>query len=285
MSSAARPLILLTNDDGILSDGIAQLHAALEPLGEVIVSAPSRQQSAVSHSISLHEPLRVRTIGPGRYAVAGTPADAVFIAICEICPRVPDVVVSGINHGSNLGTDVFYSGTVAGALEGALRGVPAIAVSQQMPAVGEALPSESDDAQKANAWDPLEHLSPHLEQLLRHTAQFTAALVAAVLSQKDPPRALNVNSPNRPAYSWCWTRVGTHQYRSRAVRRTDPRGNPYYWIGDSAADEAYEPGTDSHAVQAGMFSVSPIDLNWTAELEQAQAYHVEGFPAVSIAAR
>jgi 5'-nucleotidase len=280
-----RPLILVTNDDGILADGIGELSRALEPLGEIVVCAPSRQQSAVSHGISLNEPLRVRTIGDGRFAIAGTPADAVFVGLSEICPRVPDIVVSGINHGSNLGTDVFYSGTLAGALEGALRGVQSVAFSQQMPPAGQVSNDESERAQKANAWDPLEHLSSWLDRLLCESARFAASLVESLLRDPLPPgTALNVNSPSRPSDGFCWTRVGSRAYRSQVVRRVDPRGNPYYWIGDSPEDAPHEPGTDSHAVDAGFHSVTPIRLDWSAELPRPSTMRPNGFATVELRA-
>lgn len=282
---AHKPLVLVTNDDGVLADGIARVAEALATVGDVVVCAPSRQQSAVSHGISLNEPLRVRTLGPGRYAVTGTPADAVFIGISEICKREPALIVSGINHGTNLGTDVLYSGTVAGAMEGALRGIPGIAVSQQLPSVTETTPQESDEYQKANPWDPLEHLSARLERLLEDTARFTAALARAVLAQPLPKGVvLNVNAPERPSGLYSWTRLGHRMYRAGVIRRVDPRGVPYYWIGNSVLDGGEDaPGTDAHALAAGMFSVTPIRLDWNADDAHAVAWPaIEGFSGVAM---
>lgn len=278
----SRPLILVTNDDGILADGIVALQDALAPLGDVIVAAPSRQQSAVSHGISLNEPLRVRTVGPNRFAVAGTPADAVFIALAEICPRPPDLVVSGINHGCNLGTDVFYSGTLAGALEASLRGIPSMAISQQLPPTTEAPgPEASERSQKANAWDPLEHLGEGLKELLAQAARFATAIAPSLIDAVIPPGiALNVNSPSRPTEGYCWTRLGKHMYRAQVLRRVDPRGLPYYWIGDSGELELSNPGTDSHAIDAGLVSVTPIALDWTAALAEPPSLNLPGFTSL-----
>jgi len=280
----ARPLILITNDDGILADGINILATALQSVGDVVVCAPARQQSAVSHSISMHQPLRVRTLSPGRYAVAGTPADAIFVALAEICPRPPDLVVSGINHGSNLGTDVFYSGTIAGALEAALRGIPAVALSQQLPTIGQVPPLESEESQKANAWDPLDHLSPALDDLLQHSAAFATQMVRTMLEAPPPPGiALNVNAPNRATDAFCWTRLGKRAYRSSVIRRVDPRGIPYYWIGNTAASELIdEPGTDSYVVEAGMFSITPLLADWNTVLEAPLTWDLKGFSELSV---
>ena len=124
-----KPLVLITNDDGVLAPGIRAVADALREFAEVIVAAPDRERSAASHSISLDRPLRVDEIEPSTYAIDGTPVDCVYLALLHLVPRKPALVVSGINNGFNLGSDVFYSGTVAGAVEGALRGVPALAVS------------------------------------------------------------------------------------------------------------------------------------------------------------
>lgn len=273
-----RPLILVTNDDGVLSDGLERLAEALETVGEVIVCAPSRQQSAVSHGISLHEPLRVRTLGPRRYAVTGTPADAVFLALCEICPRRPDLVVSGINHGTNLGTDVFYSGTVAAAVEAALRGIPALAISQQLPSIHDVSPQESEEWQKANPWDPLEHLSPALEGLLRETAEFAAGLARTILARPLPPRiVLNVNAPNRTSRAFHVTRLGQRIYRGSVERRIDPRGAPYYWLGNTVEQELDPVGTDSWALEARCYSVTPVRLDWSADPSFVWGAEVPGF--------
>lgn len=273
-----RPLILVTNDDGVLSDGLNRLAEALVPVGEVIVCAPSRQQSAVSHGISLHEPLRVRTLGPQRYAVTGTPADAVFLALCEICPRRPDLVISGINHGTNLGTDVFYSGTVAAAVEAALRGIPALAISQQLPSIHDVSPQESEEWQKANPWDPLEHLSPALEGLLLETAEFAAGLARTVLARPLPPRVvLNVNAPNRASRTFHVTRLGQRMYRGCVERRVDPRGAPYYWLGNTVEEEPDPVGTDSWALAACCYSVTPVRLDWSVDPTFVWGAEVPGF--------
>ncbi|MBK8480521.1 MAG: 5'/3'-nucleotidase SurE [Proteobacteria bacterium] len=278
MTQQTRPLILVTNDDGVLSDGLSRLAEALRAVGEVVICAPSRQQSAVSHGISLHEPLRVRTLGPQRYAVTGTPADAVFLALCEICPRRPDLVVSGINHGTNLGTDVFYSGTVAAAVEAALRGIPALAISLQLPSIPDVSPQDSEEWQKANPWDPLEHLSPALDGLLRETAEFAAGLARAVLARPLPPRVvLNVNAPNRPSRAFYLTHLGQRMYRGCVERRVDPRGAPYYWLGNTLEDAPDPVGSDSWALAAGCYSVTPVRLDWNMTPAFGWGAEVPGF--------
>ncbi|MCC6752331.1 MAG: 5'/3'-nucleotidase SurE [Deltaproteobacteria bacterium] len=271
------PLILITNDDGVQSDGIAAVARALEPVGEVVVVAPARQQSAASHAITLSSPLRVRTLRPRWHAVNGTPADAVFVALHEICARKPDVVVSGINHGANLGTDVFYSGTVAGALEGALRGIPAVAVSQQLPE-GVA-PEEREEGQRAGGFDPIDHVTQRLAEDLQATARFTAALVQRILTAPLPDGiALNVNAPCRPTDRYRWTRVGRRRYRGEVVRRLDPRGLPYFWIAGPGVEAHDDPRSDSHAVEAGLISVSALRLDWSADvLPPAGEWAFEGY--------
>ncbi|MCA9673339.1 MAG: 5'/3'-nucleotidase SurE [Myxococcales bacterium] len=253
------PLILVTNDDGIQSSGIRLLADALEPLGEVIVVAPARQQSAVSRKITLGEPLRVRRVAERRLAVSGTPADAVFLALHFLLEgRKPDLVVSGINLGCNIGTDLFYSGTVAGALEATSKGIAAIAVSQELPHREEVAPQDSEEAQKAERFDELAPRA-RLEPLLETAAAFAAELSAVVLERGLPQgMALNVNVPNRPATRFRWTQVGGRVYRGDVEMRRDPRGLPYYWIGGPHVERPEPEGSDSRAVQDGVISVSPL---------------------------
>ena len=239
------PLILVTNDDGIHSPWLAVLARQLAPLGQVIVSAPATEQSAVGHGLTLGSILRYREQQPGWYAVAGTPADAVMLAIFEFCPRKPDLVVSGINPGPNLGADVFYSGTVAGALEGAMKGTQALAVSQDLPA---------EDGEP-------------LEQLMQHTASFAADVARQVLAR--PLRrgvALSINAPATVARGFAITRMGKRIYRENIERRQDPRGGTYYWIGGSPMRNISPPGTDAHAVEQGLFSITPLGLDLTTTL-------------------
>ena len=236
-----RPLILITNDDGIEAEGINVLAEEMKGAGEVWVVAPKHEQSAVGHGISLSRPMRITSLDERRHAVSGSPADAVLVGLFHICPRRPDLVVSGINHGLNLGTDVFYSGTVAGALEGVIHGVPGLAVSVEVETGG----------------------VPHPEGL-RQTARF-AALVAARMIE-DPPTAgtaLSINAPREPSTRFTWTRLGRRVYRERVERRLDLRGIPYYWVGGPGIREMGEPGTDSHAVESGLISLTPLGLDLT----------------------
>lgn len=233
------PLILVTNDDGIRAPGLAALASALEALGEVWVFAPDRQQSAVSHSVSLHRPLRVHEIGERWFMVDGTPVDCVMLAIRDLLPRRPALVLSGVNNGANLGDDVTYSGTVAGAYEGMLLGVPSIAVSDV-------------------SYSPV-----HLDT----AARIAAKLSAAVLERGLPPdTVLNVNVPD-VAYEQLkgidHTSMGRRHYEEAIIRREDPRGQTYYWIGGTLSDPELVPGTDIEAISHGKVSVTPLHRDVT----------------------
>ncbi len=227
------PLILVTNDDGVRSDGIDALARAMAAVGDVIVCAPSRQQSAVSHAISLGTPLRLREVAPRRFAVTGTPADATFIALTQVCPRKPDLLVSGINHGLNMGTDVLYSGTVAAAVEGTVRGIPAIAVSQQLPAEVVRMPADAETAEKIATWHPPGPVREKMRDELEHTAAFAAELASAVLARPlGEGVTLNVNAPHGRSRRYAWTRLGRRTFEvgpgsvegppSLEVRSVDP---------------------------------------------------------------
>ena len=237
----AAPLILVSNDDGIHSEGIAALAEALRPLGEVVVAAPDRERSAVSHALTLHRPLRVEELGPGRYAIDGTPTDCVNLAINGILKaRRPSLVVSGINKGANLGDDVTYSGTVSAAMEGTLLGVPSIAVS----AIGR-------DRFRFDV-----------------AADFAVRLATWVLERGLPPDTLlNVNVPTpvdgRPLDGYSLTRMGRRRYGDAIVEKVDPRGKKYYWIGGEEVEVDAEEGTDFRAIRDGRISVTPIHLDLT----------------------
>ncbi len=255
----------MTNDDGVRADGLGMLASRLGDLGEVWVVAPDRERSAVGHAFTLHEPLRVVKLGTRTYSVSGTPADCVYLGVLDLC-RGADVVLSGINHGYNLGADIFYSGTVAGAVEAALRGVPAIAVSM----------GTGPGADFAAA------------------AQFCHALVRTVAERGLPEKTLlNVNVPGpdyRPVEgaaadprAFRWTRLGQRVYVDQVEHRTDPRGNTYYWIGGSAQPGADPPGTDVHAVHHGLVSVTPLGLDLTHRdlLELLPGWQLDGFSALA----
>lgn len=233
--------ILITNDDGIFAPALLRLREALRPLGDVTIIAPDRNQSATSHSLTLHRPFRIREHEPGVYSVDGTPTDCVVAAWYGLLEQPPELVVSGINHGPNMGEDVFYSGTVAAAIEGALQGAMAIASSLVT-----------------------RELSDYVDP-----AAFVARLARRVIEEGMPRRSLlNVNMPHRP---WSEirgvqiTRLGSRVYRDTLIRKVDPRGQDYYWIGGE--DPVWEPqeGTDFHAVHSGYVSVTPMRLDLTDE--------------------
>jgi len=238
------PLILVSNDDGIHSEGIAALAEALRALGEVVIVAPDRERSAVSHSLTLHRPLRVEELGAGRYAVNGTPTDCVNLAINGILPRRPTLVVSGINKGANLGDDVTYSGTVSAAMEGTLLGVPSLAIS----------------------------LLGRGEFRFDAAARFSRRLATWVIERGLPPDTLlNVNVP-APADAqpdgdgvrgFALTRMGRRRYGDAIVEKVDPRGRKYYWIAGEEVPFVAEEGTDFHAIHQGLISVTPIHMDLT----------------------
>ncbi len=234
------PLILASNDDGIHSEGLTALVRALAPHGRVVVVAPDREQSAVSHALTLHRPLRIDQVGPDRYSIDGTPTDCVNLGINGILRERPTLVVSGINKGANLGDDVTYSGTVSAAMEGTLLGVPSIAMSQ----IGR---------------------GPYDFAI---AAAFAAELVERVLVAPLPPDTLlNVNVPQFPdgerPNGVALTRMGKRRYGDAIIEKVDPRGRKYYWIGGEELSFIEAEGTDFHAVSRGAISVTPIHLDLT----------------------
>lgn len=252
---------MLANDDGIRSTGIHALARKLDDLGEIWVVAPDRERSATGHAFTLDRPLRCEELEPRWFSVDGTPADCVYLGILKICPRKPDLVVSGINHGFNLGSDVFYSGTVAGAVEAALRDVPAIAMSLE--------------------WKRGMHKT---EEPFAHAAEFAHALGRAVLAAGLPPGTLlNVNVPVEPRPSgYRWTKLGKRLYRDQVDERADLRGRRYYWIGGPAAGYGDVPSSDCHAVRDGVVSVTPLDLDLTHAglLDKLPEWSLDGFDRV-----
>jgi 5'-nucleotidase len=233
-----RPLVLLSNDDGYASPGIRAMRTALASLGaQVVVVAPENEQSASSHSLSLHRPLRLRAVEDGVFALDGTPADCVYVALhagTRALPRRPDLVVSGINHGMNLGQDAFYSGTIAAAREGALRGIPALATSA--------------------------HYSADLE-----ASASLAARVAFALPRLPADRAplLNLNIPVRWNGELRATRLGARIYEELVDFRSDPRGREYLWLGGPGVRHERSEGTDTDAYDDGFASLTPLLLDLT----------------------
>jgi len=220
-------LVLLSNDDGLSSPGLYALRDALSLQAEVVIVAPETEQSASSHSLSLHRPLRLRKAGAGVFALDGTPADCVYLALyggTRVLSRPPDLVVSGINRGMNLGQDVFYSGTIAAAREGALRGIPAIAVSAH----------------------------PSLD--VSAIAPMCARIALALLGLQVPP-------------AWTGevraTRLGQRIYEEIVDVRFDPRGREYIWIGGPGFRHVREAGTDTDAYDDGAASLTPLTLDLT----------------------
>ncbi len=235
-----KPLILLANDDGQARRGIRTLQAALSTIGDVVIVAPEVEQSASSHSLSLHRPLRLRRVEPTIFAVDGTPADCIYVALNhpKVLPRKPDLVVSGLNHGLNLGQDVFYSGTVAAAREGALRHIPSIAASA----------AHGVDREQACA--------------------AVATIAKKVIDQKRLV-LLNVNFPPKWTGALRVTRVGVRAYEELVDIRKDPRGREYLWIGGSGVHHEPDPGADTEAHDQGVASVSPLRLDLTANDEMS----------------
>lgn len=232
-------IVLLSNDDGIQSEGLRALEESISRVGETYTVAPDRAQSSMSHALTLHRPLRVQELGPRRLSVDGTPVDCVKLALTGLLPVRPDLVISGINKGPNLGDDIIYSGTVSAAIEGALLGLPAIAVS----------------------------LVTFKDFDFRAAAEFAANLVERIAEKSIPTKTLlNVNVPplaKSELKGWRLTRMGKRHYSENIVERIDPRGAKYYWIGGDDLGFANEEGTDCHAVHEGYISVTPLQVDLT----------------------
>ncbi len=235
-----RKKILLTNDDGVHSEGIVLLAAGLSSLGEVTVVAPDRERNATGHSLTLHKPLRAEEIRPRVFAVNGTPTDCVNLAVMSLMKEPPAVLISGINKGGNLGDDVTYSGTVSAAMEGTLLSIPSIAVSQ----VGDA------------PW-------------LFETAVFYARRIVELIFERGliKDALLNVNVPNLPKErikGVAITALGKRIFDSNIViEKVDPRGKKYYWIGGDRSRWEERPNSDASAVAEGRVSITPLHLDLT----------------------
>jgi 5'-nucleotidase len=232
--------ILVTNDDGYLANGIQVLADAARQLGDVTVVAPDREQSATSHSLTLRYPLRARLVSEKVHVIDGTPTDCVVLALGELLGEKPDFVLSGVNHGPNLGDDVLYSGTVAAAMESCILGIPSIAISY----IG-------NEPTAISAWTPL------LVQLL-----------GQLMKREDFPAEtlLNINLPAIPPDKIAGVRVttlGRRAYVGSLTRAKDPNGKEYFWIGGGESKWWGGPDVDFRAVHSGYVSVTPLHLDLT----------------------
>ncbi len=246
------PRILVTNDDGVHSEGIHALAQVLEPLGEVIIVAPIQEASAIGHALTLRRPLRLEPIKPGVFAVDGTPTDCVNVAMAHVLRGKPDLIVSGINKGWNLGDDVTYSGTVSGALEGALLGIPSIAVSTM---------------NRRNEYD------------FPPAAKAAAVIAEAVLERGIPKfTMLNINAPYGSNKGFRATVQARRNHITVVSERIDPRGRAYYWIEEGENEWEPHDRSDYQAVRDGYVSVTPLHPDMTAH--EVLSY-VEGLPLVS----
>lgn len=231
--------ILLSNDDGYFAPGLAALAQALMPLAEITVVAPERDRSGASNSLTLDRPLMLRQAPGGFYYVNGTPTDCVHLAVTGMLDHLPDMVISGINHGANMGDDTIYSGTVAAATEGYLLGVPSIAVSLA-----------SSNAQYFDA-----------------AARVVVELVQRIQAlPPSEPMLLNVNVPDRPwkdLEGLAVTRLGKRHKAESVVKGVTPRGQTVYWVGAAGAEQDAGEGTDFHAVAKGYVSITPLQMDLT----------------------
>ncbi|HUK34502.1 MAG TPA: 5'/3'-nucleotidase SurE [Vicinamibacterales bacterium] len=229
--------ILVTNDDGYRSDGLIALAEVLRPLGDVTIVAPITEASAIGHALTLRHPLRLEHMSDKLFAVDGTPTDCVNIAVTQIFRGLPDLVLSGINKGWNLGDDVTYSGTVSGALEAALLGVPAIAVSQQF----------------TRSFD------------FSHAARAAAAMAESLLDVPLPSRTfLNINVPKGEPKGYRVTVQAKRNHVTSVAERHDPKGRPYYWIEEGQDEWEPHDRSDYQAVRDGFISVTPLHPDLTA---------------------
>lgn len=231
--------ILISNDDGIHSEGIKTLARALKRVGEVFIVAPDRERSAASHSLTLHKPLRVEKIGPNAYAINGTPTDCINLAVNGILKKRPDLVVSGINKGGNLGDDVTYSGTVSAAMEGTLLGIPSFAISLV------SISRENFD--------------------FKNAARFAARLARFILKNRLPKDTLlNINVPDVDEIKgYRITKQGKRLYGDAIVEKVDPRGKKYYWIGGDILKWEGGEDTDFKAITSNFISITPVHLDMT----------------------
>ena len=231
--------LLLSNDDGFQAEGLRILARVLSDLASITIVAPNRNRSAASNSLTLERPLRAVEFQPGWYTVDGTPTDCVHLGITGLLEREPNMVVSGINAGANMGDDVIYSGTVAAAMEGRFLGLPAVAVS-----ITSFQPDYIEDA-----------------------AAVTRALVKQIIDKPFPEDViLNVNIPNVPReemQGFATTRLGNRHKAEPAIMMHDPRGKPIFWVGAAGPEQDAGPGTDFHAINNNFISVTPLHVDLT----------------------
>ena len=246
--------VLVTNDDGYLAEGLKVLAAAARALGDVTVVAPDREQSATSHSLTLHHPLRARLAPDGGWTIDGTPTDCVTVAVNALLEEQPDVVLSGINHGPNMGEDVLYSGTVSAAMEATVLGIPAIAFSYT-----------GDPLASIEAWEgPVRRL---LLSMLDEGTFPADTLLSVNLPPVPPDQAKGVRV----------TSLGRRRYSDSITRALDPSGREYFWIGGGVSEWSGAPGSDFRAIAEGMVSVTPlhIDLTNYRLMEEIQGWDLE----------
>ncbi len=240
MQKKKKKKILITNDDGYNSDGIIALYKELSKTADVFMMAPDREQSASSHSLTLNHPLRIQKINSTQYTTDGTPTDCVMLAVHLLFKhKKPDMIISGINHGANMGEDVTYSGTVAAAIEGSILQVPSIAVSMANYRPG----------------TPMNRAAKFVVKIIKKYDDFNL----------PPDTFLNVNLPkdNGKAYkSFEYTKLGFRMYKDVVIHKTDPRGKSYYWIGGRPKWKSTK-GTDFEAVERRVVSISPLKMNFT----------------------
>lgn len=239
-AGARRPTILLTNDDGFYHETIQVLFRRLRALGTTYIVAPDRERSACSLSVTLRRPLRVQSVKPRVWAVEGTPVDCIYFALQKFLPRRPDLLISGMNPGPNLGQqDINYSGTVAGAIQGTFHGIPSIAVSLLR-----------DDKGRFD---------------LGHAVGIVRKIAADVLAHGLPAgTALNVNIPPPPVKGVRITRLGWKFYDPEIIEKTDPRDSSYFWIGTGTPRRVGDKGTDVMAAHDGYVSLTPLHTDMTA---------------------
>ncbi len=230
-------LVLLTNDDGYGSSGLVALEEALRPLVEVVVVAPYEEKSAVSHGVTIHNPLRLVEMGKNRYALTGTPADCVIFALTKLLPKTPNLVISGINNGPNLGDDIHYSGTVAGAREASFHLIPSMAVS---------LVSSKNGAD------------------FKQAAEFIRQIVDRESADMIPAGTFwNINVPSEAIRGVKFTRQGSRLSWGQVEEKEDPRGRKYYWIGRDNSEWNPQPDTDYQAIKDRLVSITPLQHDHT----------------------